>query len=117
MKDKKEERKKRHKRIRARISGTSLRPRLSVFKSNRYLSAQLIDDESGTTLASVSEGTQKKEMRGKASEERMRLLGVGLAKKAKIKKIGAIVFDRGGFSYTGNIKKFAEVLRKEGLTF
>jgi len=115
-KDRKTERIRRRKRIRARISGTSKRPRLSVFKSNKYLYVQLIDDDAQKTILSSSEfslkGTAKK-----TREERIKLLGQDIMKKAKAKKIGLIVFDRGGFPYTGNIKKLATLIREGGLIF
>jgi large subunit ribosomal protein L18 len=94
----------RHKRIRARISGTDLRPRLSVFRSNRSFYIQLIDDVKGNTLASVSSTDPEK-------------AGTELAKKAKALKIEKVVFDRGGYLYTGSIKVLADSARKGGLVF
>lgn len=92
------------KKIRAKVSGTSLRPRLSVFKSNTAIYAQLIDDDSATTLASASGSDAQK-------------VGVEIAKKAVAKKIGKVVFDRGGYIYTGKILVLAEGARKAGLKF
>lgn len=99
----------RHRRIRAKIQGTEHRPRLSIFRSNQRLSAQLIDDTVGKTIIgihttgkSVSDGTK---------------LGEDIAKKAVEKKITHIVFDRGGFSYHGSIKAIAEAARAGGLKF
>lgn len=103
----------RHARIRAKVSGTSKTPRLSVFKSNKYISAQLIDDEKGVTLASSS----SKGSKGKTKGDKAREVGADIAKAAKTKKILKVVFDRGGFTYTGNIKTLAESARKGGLKF
>ena len=103
----------RHARIRAKVSGTGKTPRLSVFKSNKYISAQLIDDEKGVTLASSSSKGSKE----KTKEAKAREVGAAIAKAAKTKKISKAVFDRGGFTYTGNIKMLAESARKGGLKF
>lgn len=94
----------RHKKIRAKISGTSTRPRLSVFKSNTAMYAQLIDDERATTLISA---------KGREAEK----VGAEIAKKAMAKKIEKVVFDRGGYIYTGKVKQLAEGARKAGLKF
>jgi large subunit ribosomal protein L18 len=103
----------RHKRIRAKVSGTSLRPRLAVFKSNKNLIAQLIDDENNNTLAySWSKNKQAKTLKEKAE-----LIGQEIAEIAKSKNIKQAVFDRGGFIYTGNIKVIAESARANGLEF
>lgn len=100
-------------RIRAKISGTETRPRLAVFKSNMHVSAQLIDDTKGITLVS----SHSKTMKGKTLSEKAFAVGKDIATKAKAKKIDAVVFDRGGFMYTGNIKAVAEGAREGGLTF
>lgn len=102
----------RHKRIRARVSGTAERPRLSIYKSNRYIHAQLIDDEAGKTVLALS----TKEMKGTKTES-AKALGSELAKLAKGKKLEAVVFDRGGFRYTGRIAAVAEGAREGGLIF
>jgi large subunit ribosomal protein L18 len=106
-------RQRRHARIRAKIFGTNEKPRLSVFKSNKHLFVQLIDDQNGLTLASV----HSREVKGKSMTEKAHLVGTTLATKAKIKKIEKVVFDRGGFMYTGNIKAVAEGAREGGLKF
>lgn len=93
-----------HKKIRAKISGTSERPRLAVFKSNTSLYAQIIDDEQGITIASASGKDAKK-------------IGTEMAKAAKAKKIEAVVFDRGGYIYTGKVKVLADSAREAGLKF
>lgn len=94
----------RHNRIRAKVQGTPERPRLCVYKSNRYLEVQVIDDTVGKTLAAV-----KMDDAEKAGQE--------IAKRAKAAGVSAVVFDRGGFRYTGNIAKLADAARKGGLTF
>lgn len=94
----------RHKRIRATISGTKERPRLSVFRSNKFIYAQLVDDVNGHTFAEAHDADAKK-------------VGVELAKKAKGLKIGEVVFDRGGYLYTGKIKAVADAAREGGLKF
>ena len=110
---KKGQRTRRHNRIRAKVSGTSERPRLAVFKSNSYLYAQLIDDTKGATLAAVSDMGLK----GKTKTERAKLAGEALAKSAKAKGLASVVFDRGGFIYTGRVRAFAEGAREGGLVF
>lgn len=102
----------RHRRIRARIKGTSTRPRLSVFKSNRYISAQLIDDVKEHTIAAItSQGTKKTVAEG------AKFVGEEIAKVALGQKIEEVVFDRGGFLYAGSIKKLADSARESGLKF
>lgn len=103
----------RRKRIRARLSGTHAMPRLSIFRSNRYLYGQLIDDAKGVTLASASDMGAK----GKTKTERAKVAGESLAKAATAKKIAKVVFDRGGFAYTGRVRAFAEGARSGGLSF
>ena len=107
-------RKIRHKRVRAKIKGTSGRPRLSVFRSNRYVFAQIIDDIKGLTL--VSAGDLKS--RGKTKKtESAKSVGLELAKAAKLKKIESVAFDRGGNKYQGRVKALAEGAREGGLKF
>ena len=103
----------RHKRIRAKVSGTSARPRLSVFKSHKYIFLQLVDDEKGKTLISA----WSKDCKGKTPAERAREVGALLAKNALGLKIASVVFDRGGYLYTGHIKAVAEGAREGGLKF
>lgn len=103
----------RHKRIRSKVFGTAERPRLSFNKSNKYLRAQVIDDEQGVTLAAAMSGGAK----GKTQTELAHALGKELAKKTKTKKITTVVFDRGGALYTGKVKAFADGAREEGLNF
>lgn len=103
----------RHKRVRARVIGVAARPRLSVYKSNTRLIAQIIDDERGMTLASVSSSEEN----GKTPRERAEKAAMTLAKRAGEKGVKAVVFDRGGFRYTGTIKAFADAARAAGLNF
>jgi len=103
----------RHRRGRARVSGTDKKPRLAVFRSNRFLYVQLIDDERGATLASAS----SQNMQGKSMMEAAKIVGENIAKKALEKGVTAVVFDRGGFTYTGRIKVLADSARAGGLTF
>lgn len=108
-----EKRTRRHKRVRSKVSGTGERPRLSVYKSNTRLTAQIIDDERGVTLVAVS----SKDEKAKMPRERAEAAAKTLAEKAKAKKIEKVVFDRGGFEYTGTIKAFADAARAAGLIF
>ena len=103
----------RHSRVRAKIVGTAKRPRLAVFRSNTQITAQIIDDEKGKTLASVVSGALKGDTPRKKSEA----AGSLVAEIARNKKITEVVFDRGGFHYAGNIKAFANAARKAGLNF
>lgn len=106
-------RNRRHARIRARISGTADRPRLAVFRSNRAIYAQLIDDERGTTIAAADSRSST----GATLRERSEAVGVAIASAAKEKGIERVVFDRGGFQYQGVIALLAESARKAGLLF
>ena len=103
----------RHKKIRTKVKGTSEMPRLTVFRSNRYLYVQVIDDTVGHTLATAT----TKEVKGKSLLEKATALGVKIAEKAKAKKISKVVFDRGGYIYTGKIKALADGAREGGLKF
>ena len=108
-----ESRTRRHRRIRAKVSGTEAMPRLSVFRSNKYISAQIIDDSQGVTLAQA----HSKDAKGKSMQEKAEAVGVMIGEAAKANKIEKVVFDRGGFIYTGNVKALAEGARKAGLKF
>lgn len=101
------------KKIRAKIFGTADMPRLSVFKSNKFISAQLIDDANGVTLVSATDI----KMKAGTKVERATLVGETLAKDAQAKKITGAVFDRNGFKYTGRVLSLAEGARKGGLKF
>ncbi len=108
-----EQRDRRRKRIRAKVFGVGERPRLSVFRSNKYVSAQLIDDTKGATLASAT----SKNIEGKSVLEKAKAVGKSLAEQAKAKKIETAVFDRGGYLYTGSVKALADGAREAGLKF
>lgn len=106
-------RKKRHNRIRSKISGTAQKPRLSVYKSTTNNYAQLIDDVKGITLASASDLKVKKGNK----TEKAKSIGLELAKKAKENKIESCIFDRSGYKYHGRVKAIAEGAREGGLKF
>jgi large subunit ribosomal protein L18 len=108
-----EQRTRRHTRIRARVSGTSERPRLAVFRSNRFIYAQLINDVTGTTLAAADSRT----MKGATARDRASEVGKAIAHEAKAKGVTLAVFDRGGFQYQGVIAALADGAREGGLSF
>jgi len=110
---KSQSRDRRHARVRAKVSGSAERPRLSVFKSNTRLVAQIIDDARGLTLAAVSSVDEK----GKTPREKAESAATSLAKKAGEKGVKKVVFDRGGYQYLGTIKAFADAARAAGLEF
>ena|SRR3989344_4977287 len=101
------------KRVRAKISGSSSAPRLSVYKSNKFIYAQLIDDLRGVTVASASDLAIK----SGAKTEKAVLVGETIAKLAKSAGVNKVIFDRNGFKYTGRIKFLADSARKTGLNF
>ncbi|MBQ5956791.1 MAG: 50S ribosomal protein L18 [Clostridia bacterium] len=115
--DKNAVRVKRHQRIRNRISGTSDRPRLAVFRSSKNIYAQMIDDENGNTLVATS--TKDKaiaaELEGKTKSEKAKVVGERIAKLAAEKGITEAVFDRGGYIYHGRVQALAEGAREAGL--
>ena len=112
-------RKRRHRRIRTRISGTAERPRLNVFRSLDHIYAQVIDDVSGNTITSAS--TIDKELRsdldGKTKKEQAALVGKAIAERAKAAGISTVLFDRGGYLYHGRVQALAEGAREGGLDF
>ena len=115
---KREKRQRRHARVRKRVVGTSERPRLVVFRSNRHISAQIIDDTQGKTLCSATTASKKvqeatTDLAGKV--DRSRQLGEMLAQMAKEVGISQVVFDRGGYRYHGRVKALAEGARKDGV--
>jgi large subunit ribosomal protein L18 len=115
-----QQRLKRRKRVRSKIEGTAERPRLSVFKSLRFVYAQLIDDGKGVTLAAVSslEPELKSQLgKGTGNLQAAKLVGATLAERAKTAGIGKVVFDRGGYVYHGKVKALAEAAREKGLDF
>lgn len=114
-----QKRKIRHKRARARIFGVKEIPRLSVFRSNKYIYVQAIDDETGSTVAHASDFNilkeKKKEKKNKT--EIAKIVGLEIAKKLKEKTVSKIIFDRGGYKYHGCIKALAEGAREGGINF
>ena len=114
--DTRSQRIKRHKRVRAKISGTPERPRLNVFRSNTNIYAQIIDDVKGCTLVSASSLEKGFEGRGNNCEAAAKV-GEAIAQRAKDKGIDTVVFDRGGYLYHGRVKALAEGARKAGLEF
>jgi large subunit ribosomal protein L18 len=113
------ERRRIHKRIRHKISGSANRPRLCVYRSSKYVYAQIIDDAQGKTLAAAS--TAEKDVRGDLKQggniQAAKVVGKAIAQRAKAKGIETVVFDRGGYLYHGRIKAIAEAAREAGLKF
>lgn len=110
---------KKHNRMRNKIQGTAQRPRLSVFRSEKHIYAQIIDDMTGTTLvaASTVEKDIKASVKATSNVEAAAAVGTAIAKKAAAKGIEEVVFDRGGFLYHGRVKALAEAAREAGLQF
>lgn len=138
MLEKQKKQYRRHRRVRAKISGTSEVPRLSVFRSNKYIYAQVINDDKGETLVAASNGELSSKLKAptfvpkgtsagkqKSKEEKIKTgkvavayeVGRLIAKKALEKKIKKVVFDRGGYKYHGRVKAVADGAREEGLKF
>ena len=105
--------KRRKSRVRGKINGTSVKPRLTIFRSNQHIYAQLIDDENGNTLVSASDNALSKG----TNTEKAKLVGQEIAKLALVKKISAAVFDRNGNRYHGRVRSVAEGAREGGLKF
>ena len=103
---------KRHARLRSKISGTAARPRLAIFKSNKFVYAQLIDDEAAKTIAAADSRKEKG-----TQLENAKAVGAAIAKKAAAAKITEVVFDRGGFRYQGIVAALADGAREGGLKF
>lgn len=116
LKIKAQRRTQRKRRVRAKIIGTSVRPRFSVFRSNIHIYGQIIDDAKGQTLASCSDIVIKKEAKQNKIQV-AEMVGEELAKKALTKKIKTVIFDRNGFKYHGRVKALADGARKGGLEF
>ncbi len=112
-------RKRRHRRIRARISGTAVRPRLNVFRSIDHIYAQVIDDVAGRTLVSAStvDAGLRTELDGKTKKEQATLVGQMVAERAKSAGIETVIFDRGGYLYHGRVQALADGARDGGLKF
>ncbi len=117
--DKNAVRQRRHARVRKTLSGTPERPRLNVYRSTKNIYVQFIDDVNGVTLASAStlESAIVSEISGKTKTEAAKIVGKIAAERAKAKGIESVVFDRGGYNYTGRIKALADGAREAGLAF
>jgi len=105
----------RHRRVRRRVAGTAERPRLAVYRSNRGIAAQLIDDVAGRTVAAAS--SQDKSLAKKARTEQPAAVGKLVAERAREAGIASVVFDRGGYLYHGRVKALADAARENGLEF
>ena len=114
-------RRKRHYKMRRYITGTAVRPRLAVFKSNKYIYAQIIDDVAGHTLASASTMdaalVKADNLKSTSNVDAAKAVGLSLAKKALDKGIESVVFDRAGYLYHGKVKALADAAREAGLKF
>ncbi len=108
---------KRHRRVRVKVNGTPEIPRLNVFRSNKNIYAQIIDDVNGVTLASASTVAKDGKVGNGSNEEAAKLVGEAIAKAAVGKNIKKVVFDRGGYLYHGRVKALAEAARENGLEF
>ena len=117
IKDKKQARHVRHERIRKVVEGTSARPRLAVYRSNKHISAQIIDDSKQTTLVSASTFEKGNKLAAGSNIEAATKVGELLAKRAKKENITKVTFDRGGYLYHGRVKALAEAAREHGLEF
>ena len=117
--DRSAERRRIHRRIRQKISGNPNRPRLCIYRSLKYVYAQIVDDTQGRTLvaASTAEKDVRKELKNAGNIEASKLVGKTIAERARAKGIEAVVFDRGGYLYHGRIKAVAEAARESGLKF
>ncbi len=116
---KREQRQKRHRRVRRSVNGTTSRPRFCVFRSNTYIYAQIINDETGHTLVSASslEPTVKKAVKSVKDASAAREVGTTIARRAKDAGISTVAFDRGGYLYHGRVRALAEAAREGGLEF
>ncbi|MDY0407274.1 50S ribosomal protein L18 [Virgibacillus sp. 179-BFC.A HS] len=115
--DKNVARKRRHARVRRNLSGTQERPRLNVYRSNKHIYAQLIDDTKGVTLASASTVDKELSLDATGSVEAAQKVGELIAKRAQDKGFKSVVFDRGGYLYHGRVKALADSAREAGLEF
>ena len=115
--DKNEARRKRHMRIRARLAGTTERPRLCVYRSNKHIYAQIIDDVTGNTLVAACTLEDESGVKKSWDKDAAKAVGELIAKRAKDKGIEAVVFDRGGYIYHGRVAAVADAARDAGLSF
>ena len=109
----------RHTRVRKKVSGSSDRPRLNIFRSLNHIYAQVIDDTAGQTIvaASTLDDDLKPQMKGLKKVEQAALVGTAIAEKSKEKGVTTVIFDRGGYKYHGRVKSLAEAAREAGLKF
>ena len=107
----------RHERVRKRVYGTSVKPRLCVYRSTRYIYAQIIDDVNGLTLCAASSKALEAKCKGKNRVEAAKIVGQDIAAKAKAANVSEVVFDRGGYIYTGRVQALADGAREAGLKF
>lgn len=107
----------RHARVRKRVFGTSVKPRLCVYRSTNYIYAQIIDDVNGTTLCATSSKALAESCKGKTKVEAAKIVGQDIATKATALKVSEVVFDRGGYIYTGRVAALADGAREAGLKF
>jgi large subunit ribosomal protein L18 len=110
-----QQRLRRHRRVRAKVSGTAQRPRLSVYRSNRGIAAQVIDDVAGRTIAAAS--SKDKDLTGTSRADAASAVGKLVADRAKAAGITSVIFDRGGYLYHGRVKALADAAREQGLEF
>ena len=118
-KTRREMRLRRHRRVRVKVHGTASRPRLAVYRSNKHIYAQMVDDEEGRTVLAVST-VQKpihEKVAGMKGAEKAKVVGETLGEQAVAREIKEVVFDRGGITYTGRVKSLAEGARAKGLKF
>jgi large subunit ribosomal protein L18 len=115
--DKNATRKKRHARVRSKLTGTAERPRLNVFRSNQHIYAQLIDDTNSVTLVSASTLDKELSIEATGNVEAAKAVGELVAKRAVEKGVSNVVFDRGGYLYHGRVKALADAAREAGLKF
>lgn len=117
--DKTESRTRRKKRIRKKVSGTTERPRLTIFRSSKHIYAQVVDDSSSSSLvvASTLSKTLAESLEGKSKQERAKVVGTAIAQACKDKGITQVVFDRNGYAYHGRVSALADAAREAGLEF
>jgi large subunit ribosomal protein L18 len=115
--DKNATRKKRHARVRAKLSGTTVRPRLNVYRSNQHIYAQIIDDVNSVTIASASTMDKELSLEGTSNVDAAQKVGELVAKRAVEKGVKEVVFDRGGYLYHGRVIALADAAREAGLQF
>jgi large subunit ribosomal protein L18 len=115
--DKNVVRRKRHARVRSKLTGTAQRPRLNVFRSNQHIYAQIIDDTNSVTIASASTLDKELSVGSTGNAEAAKAVGELVAKRAKEKGVSSVIFDRGGYLYHGRVKALADAAREAGLEF